>query len=63
MTSEIAKGQKDPPLKQMSPLCLTAQDPPTSSRCRRPPKRLAHSTLQASLPTWGQVKALCQQAQ
>ena len=46
----------------MSWLCLDGHEPPTSSG-QRPPRRPAHSTQWASLPTWGQVKTLCHQAQ
>ncbi|KAB0359752.1 hypothetical protein FD754_003908 [Muntiacus muntjak] len=54
----------DPPTKQMSWLCMKdGAQPPTPSRRRRPPGRPARATQQASIPTWGQIKSLCHQAQ
>lgn len=54
----------DPPTKQMSWLCMKdGAQPPTPSRRRRPPGRPAWTTQQASIPTWGQIKSLCHQAQ
>ncbi|KAB0339154.1 hypothetical protein FD755_025043 [Muntiacus reevesi] len=54
----------DPPTKQMSRLSIKdGAQPPTPSRRRRPPGRPARTTQQASIPTWGQIKSLCHQAQ
>ncbi|KAB0338612.1 hypothetical protein FD754_024453 [Muntiacus muntjak] len=74
LTREVQQTQKrpateipeeptaDPPTKPW--LCMKdGAQPPTPSRRRRPPGRPARTTQQASIPTWGQIKSLCHQAQ
>ena len=46
----------------MSQLGIKDIVPPHSLPRRRPPGRPAHTTQQASIPTWGQIKMLCHQA-
>ena len=53
----------EPPIKQMSGLYIKDHDPPIPLRRRKPPGRPARATQQASIPTWGQIKSLCHQAQ
>ena len=47
----------------MSQLGIKDIVPPNSLPRRRPSGRPAHTTQQASIPTWGQIKTLCHQAQ
>ena len=64
MTPEIPDEQKEePPTRRMSQLRLKDTVPPNSLPCRRPPGCPACATQQASIPTWGQIKMLCHQAQ
>ena len=53
----------EPPTGQMSRLQIQDIAPPDFLPRRNPLGRPAQSTQQASLPTWGQIKALCRQAQ
>ena len=64
MTPEIPDEQEgEPPTRQMSQLRIKDIGPPNSLPYRRPPGRPAHATQQAPIPTWGQIKVLCHQAQ
>ena len=64
LTSEIPDKQRmDPTTRRMSQLCIKDIAPPNSLPRRRPPGRPVQSTQLASVPTWGQIKALCRQAQ
>ena len=64
LTSEIPDKQEvDPPTKQMLQLRIKDIVPPTSLRHRKSPGCPTWATQQASIPTWGQIKTLCHQAQ
>lgn len=64
MTPEILDEQEgEPPTRQMSQLRIKDIVPPKSLPYRSPPGRPARATQQAPIPTWGQIKALCHQAQ
>ena len=64
LTSEIPDEQgMDPPTRQVSQLHIQDIASPNPLPCRRPPGRPVQATQQASIPTWGQIKGLCHQAQ
>ena len=64
LTSEIPDEQGwEPQTRQMSQLHIWDIAPPNSLPRRRPPGRPVQSTQLASVPTWGQIKGLCHQAQ
>ena len=64
LTSEILDEQgTEPPTRQMSQLHIRDIASPNSLPRRRPPGCPAQSTQLASVSTWGQIKALCHQAQ
>ena len=64
LTSEIPDEQgTEPPTRQMSQLHIRDIASPNSLPRRRPPGHPAQSTQLASIPTWGQIKALCHRAQ
>ena len=53
----------DPPTKQMSQLHIQDIAPPEPLPHKRVSGRLTQATQNASIPTWGQIKTLCHQAQ
>jgi len=64
MTPEIPDEQEvEPPTRQMSQLHIKDIVPPNSLPCRKSPGCPMWVTQQASIPTWGQIKMLCHQAQ
>lgn len=64
LTPEILDEQEaEPPTRQMSQLCIRDTTPPNPLSHRKSSGRRTQATQQASLPTWGQIKALCYQAQ
>ncbi|XP_044803371.1 endogenous retrovirus group K member 6 Env polyprotein [Bubalus bubalis] len=64
MTPEIPDEQEEePPTRQMSQLRIRDIVPPNSLPHRKSPGCPTRATQQASIPTWGQIKTLCHQAQ
>lgn len=64
LISEIPDKQgEDPPTRQMSQLHIRDIAPPTPLPRRKVPGSPTQATQQASIPTWGQIKTLCHQAQ
>ena len=64
MTPEIPDEQEEePPTRQMSQLCIRDIVLPNSLPRRKSPGCPTRATQQASIPTWGQIKTLCHQAQ
>ena len=64
MTPEIPDEQEDePPTRQMSQLRIKVIVSPTPLCCGKSPECPTQATQQTSIPTWGQIKTLCHQAQ
>uniref|UniRef100_A0AC11DMT9 Uncharacterized protein n=1 Tax=Ovis aries TaxID=9940 RepID=A0AC11DMT9_SHEEP len=55
--------EEDPSTRQMTQLHIRDTAPSSPLPRRRPPGCPARATQQASIPTWGQIKMLCHQAQ
>ena len=53
----------DPPTRQMSQLRIKVIVSPTPLCCGKSPECPTQATQQTSIPTWGQIKTLCHQAQ
>ncbi|KAJ1063273.1 hypothetical protein K5549_014176 [Capra hircus] len=64
LTSETPDEQgMDPPTKQMSQLHIQDVTPPDPLARKNMPGCPTQATQQAPIPTWGQIKTLCHQAQ
>ena len=64
LTSETLDEQgMDPPTKQMSQLHIQDVTPPDPLARKNMPGCPTQATQQAPIPTWGQIKTLCHQAQ